>query len=463
MRMQPAALAFLLPAIAMGGAAHAQSAAPPAVVVVPPPSPASALPSNSTLPGNVVVRLNARFTADFMAGNDSGNNYKNAAGVSAKQQPYYFGEFARLYPGVDGVTANGIKYGAAMEIRQNSGGTGVNQAGNNLPGSSGNTLYFRREYGYIAADGLGQLRFGQTDGVADLMMVGTFENVDFEGGFNGDLPALFSNNTQLVWAFPDSSPWYTTSKLIYLSPNFGGFDFGLDWEPSSNQTSGDGACSGTTGNNTVGLGCATVSSISGPYALISGDLARRRNLVSVIGRYRGAIGPVGLIVEGGWMGSGHVADGNSGIDPTRYKGFGFFDGGAAMTFGGLAVGGHVDAGSKNGTGLLVSGGKDELSYSTGFSYAIGPYIAGAQFIDETFQGAWNGNAATGAKNTLGLEHDIGIAIGGTFNWAPGAALYVDYMYGTRHQANRDFLAATTGKFNNNTRLQGIVIGQKFQW
>jgi hypothetical protein len=49
-----------------------------------------------------VVRLNAHITADFMVGNDSGNGYRNAAGVAAKQQPHYFGEF---YPGFDGLVA----------------------------------------------------------------------------------------------------------------------------------------------------------------------------------------------------------------------------------------------------------------------------------------------------------------------------------------------------------------------
>ena len=58
---------------------------------------------------------------------------------------------------------------------------------------------------------------------------------------------------------------------------------------------------------------------------------------------------------------------------------------------------------------------------------------------------------------------LGVSVGGTLNWAPGADLYVDYLWGQRHQANRDFFAATTGKFNNNTRAQGIVIGQAFQW
>ena len=93
----------------------------------------------------------------------------------------------------------------------------------------------------------------------------------------------------------------------------------------------------------------------------------------------------------------------------------------------------------------------------------GPFIVGASFINESFQGAWNGNAQTGAGNTLGLEHDIGVSAGASYDWAPGATLYVDYLWGTRHQANHDFFANTTGKSNNNTRAQGLVIGQNFRW
>jgi hypothetical protein len=457
---------LLLAATAMIGAtagiANAQ-VVPPAVVVVPPPSPSVPPPSQVPQPGTAVVRLNARISADFMVGNDSGDGFKTANGVAAKVQPYYFGEFARLYPAFDGVTANGVKYGASIEVRQNSGGTGVNNAPQNLSGSNGSTLFFRRETGYVGTDRLGTFRFGQTDGVQGLFSVGTFENFDYEGGWNGDLPALFSPAAQVPWVFSDSSAFYTTSKLLYLSPNFAGFDFGLDWEPSSNQTSGDGACSGLNGTIVITSGCATVSSISGPFALIQPDLQRRRNMFTIMGRYRGAFGPVGLVVEGGWVRSGSVADGNSTIDPVSYNGMNYLDGGAVLTFGGLAVGGHIDGGVKNGTALTPKGGKHELTFSTGFSYAVGPFIAGVQFINESFQGAWNGNNQTGAKNTYGLEHDIGLSVGATYDWAPGSSLYVDYLWGTRHQANRDFFAATTGPFNNSTRAQGAIIGQSFRW
>jgi hypothetical protein len=461
---------LLLAATAMigatGGMATIASAqvVPPAVVVVPPPSPSVSMPSTVPQPGTAVVRLNVRLTADFMAGNDSGNGFRiPSTGVAAKVQPYYFGEFARIYPGFDGQTPNGIKYGASLEVRQNSGGTGVNNATNNPSGVTGNTLYWRRETGYVGTDKLGTIRFGQTDGVDSLFLVGTFENFDFEGGWNGDLPALFSPSTQLAWAWADSSAWYTTSKLIYLSPNFSGFDFGFDWEPSSNQTSGDGACAGVASSTVITSGCATVSSISGPFSAISGDLARRRNRTAMFARYRGAFGPVGLVAEGGWVHSGTVADGNPGVDPMSFNGLNFFDGGAVLTYGGLAVGGNVISGIKNNTATLVKGGKHELDFSVGASYAIGPFIAGASLINESFQGAWNGNAATGARNTLGLEHDIGVSVGATYDWAPGSSLYIDYLWGTRHQANHDFFANATGKFNNSTRAQGVVVGQNFRW
>ena len=187
---------LLLAATAMIGAtaglatmANAQ-VVPPAVVVTPPPNPSSGagLPTAGPLPGTAVVRLNVRIVADFMVGGGSDNGYKNpTTGITSKYAPYYFGEYARLYPAFDGVTQNGIKYGASAEIRQNSGGIGINQAFANNNGTAGNTLFWRRETMYVGTDRLGTLRFGQTDGVQSLFIVGTFENFDYEGGWDGDL------------------------------------------------------------------------------------------------------------------------------------------------------------------------------------------------------------------------------------------------------------------------------------
>jgi len=73
----------------------------------------------------ITVRLNGRFCLFAVAANDGGAN-NNAAGTPSgtvnaagqgtttgrnKQVDYGIGEFARLFPGFDGVAANGLKYG----------------------------------------------------------------------------------------------------------------------------------------------------------------------------------------------------------------------------------------------------------------------------------------------------------------------------------------------------------------
>jgi len=91
------------------------------------------LPTVTTpTPGTVVVRLNGRFRF-YAAGIWDKDAENNASGTATglvganglgtatggnKLNTYGFGEYARLYPGFDGIAANGLKYGASLEIRQ---------------------------------------------------------------------------------------------------------------------------------------------------------------------------------------------------------------------------------------------------------------------------------------------------------------------------------------------------------
>ncbi len=99
----------------------------------------------SPAPGTVTVRLNGRFrfyaalVSDHSVDNNSSGtatgtvNAATGQGTATgtnKQTNYTFGDFARLYPGFDGVAANGLKYGASLEIRQDqvSGAGGASTA-----------------------------------------------------------------------------------------------------------------------------------------------------------------------------------------------------------------------------------------------------------------------------------------------------------------------------------------------
>src|SRR5262249_426293 len=149
-----------------------------------------------------------------------------------KLAPYLFRESARLYPGFDGIAANGLKYGAALEIRQDQAsppGGGANGSISATSRSRG-ALYFRREFAYLGADHYGFLRYGSTDQPTSLFLTGTFENFD-NSGWNGD-PFMFTTNSTPNWPFADQSALYTTSKVVYVSPKFLDLvDFGVSFEP----------------------------------------------------------------------------------------------------------------------------------------------------------------------------------------------------------------------------------------
>ena len=108
--------------------------------------------TTSPAPGTITVRLNGRvrFYAAVVNDRDADNTINgtvttNTVGLpgglssttttpltgSQKQANYGFGTYSRLYPGFDGVAANGLRYGASLEIRSDvAAGAGGGAFGN---------------------------------------------------------------------------------------------------------------------------------------------------------------------------------------------------------------------------------------------------------------------------------------------------------------------------------------------
>ncbi len=381
----------------------------------------SSLPGPTGLPGQVQFYFRGRLHTDFMVGGDS---LDNRGGT--KSGNVYFGEYARLYSGFEGVAANGLKFGAMLEVRTNGGSA--------APFGNAN-LYFRRELGYLQGN-WGTFRFGQADQVLGLFQTGGFENFD-DGGWNGDLPVLFSGNAQLNWPTPEDGGAYGTSSISYISPSFSGFDFGISYEPNDTG-SGEAQCGPVS--------CNRNSTIA------TGGQARR-NAVQVVGRYQGDMGPAKITAElGGWA-AGHVH-----VTETPASNPSMVIGGLTVAVGGWAVGGTVITGN---TALaygslvpLAKGSKHEMSFIAGTSYAFGPFIVGASYLDMTSDGAHTGFT----------RHEVGIAAGGTYAWAPGTAAFVSFLYGHRHQVGYDFASGKVGSLDsNNTSAMGMLIGNTFNW
>ena len=83
-----------------------------------------------------------------------------------------------------------------------------------------------------AADRFGQIRVGASDQPSSLYLTGNFENFD-DGGLDGDLPDFLPGAVALAYPEPNQGNLYTTNKIMYLSPQFYGVDFGISWEPTT--------------------------------------------------------------------------------------------------------------------------------------------------------------------------------------------------------------------------------------
>lgn len=402
---------------------------------------------------------------------------KNNQGVS-------MASYIRLYPGFDGMMANGLRYGVAAEIRQENlgpsgGGARYNiSASNNVRGA----LYWRRAYGYVASPDYGTLRFGSGDGPAGLFMTGNFENMN-DGGWNGDLPSFFGTAGP-AWPFADVGTIYTTNKVVYLSPQFAGFDVGMSWAPTSNSMSNVSGCSFL---GTASVGCDRLSSIDSSGN--TREQLRQHDFFEAMVRYRGTFGGVGISAYGGWFGSSSIHTGNTlytTFSPTTtYKDNSIGVGGAQISYAGFAVGGMVQGGDYNRFYAPAPQGTDgSLAWLVGASYTTGPIIVGGHYWEHTTPGAYVPGAGTSrqtASSTVGVDSEQkerGLALGATYAVAPGFSLFLSYVWGDRHQGGVNLLTGQTGtvsgtnggtsttfgQFNKNTlTVQAISIGTQLRW
>jgi hypothetical protein len=401
----------------------------------------------------------------------------NGTGV-AKLQPQAIGSFARVYFGADGMATNGLRYGAAIEIRQNFTGNYSGQSPSSY--SSTETLFVRRAFTYVAGDSWGIVRAGQADGIISIFDNGvtTFQYLPTNNLQNGDGYAqLVPANTSVPFFFlSGAGAEYTNTKLVYLSPQFfSSVDFGVQYAPNnSNGYGSDGAALGGlapgafTGSgigtgivcNTATTGCPNTSAAPGVL-----DGSRMLNQTAIGARYQGVLGGVGVLAYGAWEISGNAdytgATTASVLGNTvagskftgTYDGLNFGNAGLALTYAGFTIGGNIIGGRVNGLLTLVpQNGVSELAYLFGVKYALGPFVAGIAAERGWSQGAVN---LTGLTQRRSSAIDVGVG----YTVAPGLTVYAEYQYDTQYQGDFNFITSSIGSTANNTvKSQGFILG-----
>ncbi|GAB0113117.1 porin [Acidisoma sp. C75] len=378
-------------------------------------------------PGSVVVRLGGRVAQWAGVSGFTGQSYGGT-----KYAGTGFGGYFRLYPGFDGVAANGLQYGAQAEIRENTASS---------PGTSASseTLYVLRDFGYIGLPQLGLVRFGQQEGAIYLFDTGRFEGGPEgfnDGGWNGDVQNYFVNApARPIYPFTWGNNTRTTDKIDYISPSWSGLSFGLSFEP--NQTAENYSPAVT----------------SSPTA---NDL--RRNTVEVGARYNQKFGGLGLNMSAAYMGSGAVAYTGAAKAGLPYQAVNVGSFGMTLSYAGFVVGGNTKFGNMNGQfEPNYQGGATAVGWLAGGSYTTGPLTVGASYFVYDSQGDWS------SPTTEGTRREYGAAAGLTYLLVPGMKLFASYLYGGRHQHGYDFLAGKAGASNNDTMAQVFAVGTWLYW
>lgn len=376
--------------------------------------------------------------------------------INQKVNPIAFGSFMRLYPGVDGMATNGLRYGASVEFRENFPGSGaqpfpqIGALGQTAAAptasaySSGQTVFVRRAFAYLANDNLGILRMGNSDGVIGLFDNGTFSAQNYDAGagnFNGG--PLQGESATGAMAIPfawlaQAGAEYGNTKAVYLSPQFFGLDFAVQYAPSM----GNGNSGCTTAGNT---GCTALTSGS--------DGTRWYNQVAAGVRYQGVFGPVGIGAYAMYEtagkesvtspGGGAVSFARNGAG-TAYDNLSFIQAASYVALttgvGKFTLSGDYIGGALNNSGQLAmrpTGGASENAELVGLLYNNGPITLEAEAGLIVSQGAPQLTAVS-------QRREMEAAFGGNYNLAPGLYLVGEYMYCFRHQAGFDFIGNGLG-------------------
>lgn len=329
---------------------------------------------------------------------------------------------------VTGKAANGLSYGAVIEVQND--------------GTSGSVLDLDEAYMFVSSPTLGTIRFGEEDSAASLLQVrapsitGFGADGAWDVGILGNSADRNGGNPSLLTGINDGSD---ATKIIYLSPQFFGFDFGASYAPNTGE-----------GDRPFNSRPVDTFGIAAGAAVSANNLQRDRtgieNEISAALRYRGTFGGVGIAAGFGYM----QADAPSvtaagGAIATRAQDISAYTLGLNLSAFGLTVGGEYSWGKYGGTSVgraPLAAGRDESNH----------WLLGATYVMGAFSvGAYYGVGTQDNGGTTPDREQTGWGLGAAYTVAPGLEVFASYnQYEDENvviganRLNRDFSAFFLG-------------------
>ena len=356
--------------------------------------------------GNVSDSSDGAWFRNNMAPVSFSSGIANTAGVitNAKgRQRNDFRNEAEFNIYVDGVAANGMRYGAVFELQMDNTTVPAGQ-------TSGTGLDYDELYGFMKGS-WGEFRFGNEDSAASLMQVRR--------------PSVLWMGTDDAWDEfvvnqPGGSPYIMSgvndgndaTKLIYLSPQLMGFDAGISY--AANNFEGEQIFN---------------PSLTNQYQR---DFTNLTNQVTGALRYRGTFGGVGLqtsfvaaFADAPTLTAAGQSLTNKPQNVTAYSA------GLVLRAYGFAVGGEYTWGNYNGSSAgnaALAKGLDGSNHWVGSgTYTIGAVSLGAMYGKGTQD---NGTASGQLGQTMGAaledREQTYLGFGVAYILAPGMTLFANY-------------------------------------
>jgi predicted porin len=346
-------------------------------------------PATPTTSGTV-VRLGGFF--DFSMGNVSDDAdkavFRNTAGAITTAQGRQRTDFrteSELNVYVDGVAANGMRYGALFELQMDAM---TSTAG------TGTGVDYDELYGFVKG-GWGELRFGQEDSAASLLQIrrpGTL--------WMGDSDAWDEFLVGSGYVIAGVGDGNDATKIIYLSPQFMGFDAGISY--AANRFEGEQANIPTSTTN------------------FQRDRTGLENEISAALRYRGTFGPVGVGASFVAQFADAASQQASGAPiASKDQNITTYAAGLLLRAYGFQLGGDYTWGNYRTTpanGTIAQGIDGSEQWAVGLTYTIGALSLGGMYSQGTQDNG--GTVADRTQTYLGL----GVA----YVLAPGMTLFANY-------------------------------------
>jgi hypothetical protein len=362
------------------------------------------------------------------------------------------------------MATNGLRYGAGVELRTNWGSNASGGSGE----TSGQTMFVRRDFVYLAGDNWGLFRFGQADGVIGLFDGGvtTGQNWSNSGVLNGgDAQAITPSRTAIPFYWMSlAGNEYGSTKAVYITPKIFGFEGGVSFAPAPGNAYSDGSNSPYT----LTANCAVAS--NNCYGLSSssaaGTATQYTNLYQAGIRYLNDIGPVNVRAYGVYVGSDQVS--YTGVTPAGtvtglYDPLSVYNAGVALTYAGFTAAVNYIGGAMNGQFVLKPAGGANLNAVTpSLQYVTGPLTLGVSMSTDTAQGS----AGLVGKTQLSEQQ---LSAGGRYVVAPGLAVSADYLYMQRRQNGFNWQTNAVNSpgsaYDTNSRIQAqtFLLGIAVNW